>query len=428
MPVRDERWLQMRHRCWYVVREIPKALRSHFGGKRRLIQSLKTDNLTLAQARRHRVLAEWQKQFDAARAPKSHNDMVSAALMWREHAAAQVIEEDASVAQWDIETSAADIADPEQRSTFLAIATGQHTPVEPFVEPWLAEQDVSPTSKEAHRRSLKELLEWCEHERVPPTVEGFNRRTAGAYVSHLLGRGLDRSRTVATRLWSLSSFWSWLESKGYADSNIWRGHNTGGGRSARTKQPERPFTAAELRQLFNGSPGQPLADLMRLGLLSGARLEELVLLRVRDIDVTEHTMALVTNPKTPSSRRVVPVHSSAWSTIQARAEGKGTDDFLFHELPDKDGGRRGNSMSQAFTRFRRKAGVNDAAEGQRRGLVNFHSFRRTFVTLAEQAGQPESTIRAVVGHKRAGMTFGIYSGGPSLEQRRMCVERVRLPT
>ena len=92
MPVRDERWLQMRHRCWYVVREIPKALRSQFGGKRRLIQSLKTDNLTLAQARRHRVLAEWQKQFDAARAPKAHNDMVSAALMWREHAAAQVIE------------------------------------------------------------------------------------------------------------------------------------------------------------------------------------------------------------------------------------------------------------------------------------------------------------------------------------------------
>ena len=120
--------------------------------------------------------------------------------------------------------------------------------------------------------------------------------------------------------------------------------------------------------------------------------------------------------------------TSAWSTIQARAEGKGTDDFLFHELPDKDGGRRGNSMSQAFTRFRRKAGVNDAAEGQRRGLVNFHSFRRTFVTLAEQAGQPESTIRAVVGHKRAGMTFGIYSGGPSLEQRRACVEAVPLPT
>jgi hypothetical protein len=32
-----------------------------------------------------------------------------------------------------------------------------------------------------------------------------------------------------------------------------------------------------------------------------------------------------------------------------------------------------------------------------------------------------------VGHKRAGMSMGLYSAGPSLEQLRVCVEAVTLP-
>lgn len=43
--------------------------------------------------------------------------------------------------------------------------------------------------------------------------------------------------------------------------------------------------------------------------------------------------------------------------------------------------------------------MNDKRPGQRRSLVNFHSFRRWFVTEAERAGIPESTILSVVGHE-----------------------------
>jgi len=41
----------------------------------------------------------------------------------------------------------------------------------------------------------------------------------------------------------------------------------------------------------------------------------------------------------------------------------------------------------------------------------------------------EHIIEAVVGHvgARQGMTLGRYSGGPSVEQKRACVEAVRLP-
>src|SRR5690606_24602322 len=69
----------------------------------------------------------------------------------------------------------------------------------------------------------------------------------------------------------------------------------------------------------------------------------------------------------------------------------------------------------------------DEIEGRRRSLVNFHSFRRWFITKAEQADQPESLIASVVGHKRQGMTLGVYSAGPAKEQARRCVEAVQLP-
>jgi len=60
-------------------------------------------------------------------------------------------------------------------------------------------------------------------------------------------------------------------------------------------------------------------------------------------------------------------------------------------------------------------------------VANFHSFRRWFISKAEQAGIDERIISDVVGHKRQSMT-GRYSAGASMEQMRACVEAVKLPT
>jgi integrase len=249
-------------------------------------------------------------------------------------------------------------------------------------------------------------------------------------VSHLLGLGLDRQKTVAKRLWSLSSFWRYLIRKGHADANVWLGHGVNQhGRSSRDRVPERAFAPAEIHKLLDGPAEPVLADLMRLALFSGARIEELALLRAADINVTDRTMALHADPKSAASRRIVPVHAEVWPIVAARIEGKAADAFILDELgaAPRAGRQRSMAISKRFGRYRTEVGVDDRREGQRRALTNFHSFRRTFVTLAEQAGQPESIIRSVVGHKRDGVTLGLYSGGPSLAQRRACVESVKLP-
>ena len=116
---------------------------------------------------------------------------------------------------------------------------------------------------------------------------------------------------------------------------------------------------------------------------------------------------------------------------RAGREGKHGADDLFPEypVPKRSTSQRERSFraSNEFTEYRRSVGVEEVVPGCRRSLVNFHSFRRYFITKAEQADQMEHIIAVVVGHKRTGMTLGRYSGGPLLEQARRCVEAVRLP-
>lgn len=480
----DVRWLEQRRRLWYAVKDIPLPLRPYFINekgqqRKRLIKSLGTDSLEVARQRRHAALALFEAEFARVRMAHGAEAAVKNAATWHDrivHAAMQQsaiprdrivpvalehreaivrlekgdvssvhmsehapvapdstpAEAALSVARWVIDDEADRIrAEHGQAAadTFAEIATAQATPLEPLIERWLGEEDVEERSKNDHRRAATELLAWVRATDRRETVEQFNRRIAGDYVSRLLSLGLDRKKTVGKRLWSLSALWRYLIRKGYTETNVWLGHNVGNGRSSRDKHPERPFTADELRRLLDGPAEPPLRDMMRMALYSGARIEELALLRVADINAAERTMHIQADPKTPASRRTVPIHSEVWPIVEARVKGKPTDAFLLHELGSapKPGRQRSMPISKRFGRYRAEVGVEDRRDGQRRSLVNFHSFRRTFVTLAEQAGQPESTIRAVVGHKRQGMTFGVYSGGPSLEQRRACVESVRLP-
>jgi integrase len=117
--------------------------------------------------------------------------------------------------------------------------------------------------------------------------------------------------------------------------------------------------------------------------------------------------------------------------VARRTKGKSGADDLFPEypVPKRSSSQRERSFraSNEFTEYRRSVGVEEVVPGRRRSLVNFHSFRRYFITKAEQADQMEHIIAVVVGHKRTGMTLGRYSGGPLLEQARRCVEAVKLP-
>jgi integrase len=225
---------------------------------------------------------------------------------------------------------------------------------------------------------------------------------------------------------SLSAYWKWLKSRDYVEENVWRGLSLPKEKPKRDEQ-ERPFTDDEVKRLLAGEPHMPeLGPIMRIGALTGARIDAIVSLRVKDC---EGGVFRFKPQKREAAERLVPIHSALASVVEALTRGKAPADDLFPGIPEPpSGSQRERSMPavKAFGRYRKTVGVDDTRPGKRRSLVNFHSFRRTFITKAEQAGIPESTIAVVVGHKRPGMTFGTYSGGPTMEQLQACVEAVKL--
>ena len=52
----------------------------------------------------------------------------------------------------------------------------------------------------------------------------------------------------------------------------------------------------------------------------------------------------------------------------------------------------------------------------------FHSIRKTAATVFEQAGVPEGITADIIGHEKQTMTYGLYSGGTSVEQRKQAVD------
>ena len=99
----------------------------------------------------------------------------------------------------------------------------------------------------------------------------------------------------------------------------------------------------------------------------------------------------------------------------------------FRELRDERD--PGDTFGKRFRRYRMKVGLDDRRDDKRRSFVSFHSARRWFTTQARHAGHPKDTNAEIVGHRpdTKDMTFGVYTKGASEEQRRACVESVRLP-
>lgn len=432
--VSDTRWLKQKGRTWYCIREVPRELRGKVLSKsgkptKRLLRSLDTDSLTLAQAKRHRVLAEFESVFEAARRPARAATLIESAMEWRQHLFRQSHPEDQIIAQADIEQSAADIADPEQRSTFLAVASGAETPLLHHLDSWLheggARGPVSPRTQLQYRADLAELERWMQRSGLPPTIEAISKPVAGRYVTEMLAAGADR-KTTARKVSAVSSYWRWLVKRTSIEANPWAGQSVAKASARTVEKPKRPFSDAEVTKLLSGPADQELADAMRMAALSGMRIEELYQLRVADC---ADGVFRINRAKTSAGLRDVPIHPALRPIVARRTKGKAANARLFPEPGEVKAGReRSMTISKRFGIYRKRLGVDDRIDGRRQSRVDLHSMRRWFITKAEQAGIAESVIQSVVGHVRHGMTLGLYSGGPSMKQRKQCVEVVRLPT
>lgn len=306
---------------------------------------------------------------------------------------------------------------------FIGQTTGAVVPVATELDRYLTQEGLKASYASRTKKAVGMLGGWLEKNGHGDNLHGVTGRVADRFADFAAaGRATS---TLNSYISALSAYWTWMGRRQVAEGNPW------GGQSRRvvdrgTNAEKRPFTDDEVRDLLTGPATRTLHDMMRLAALTGMRQAEIGNLTVGDVSADGFT---IRESKTAAGRRVVPIHSQLASLVARRSRGKQPDAFLIEELTSSPSrpGRRGHKVGEWFTAYRRNLKLDARRDGRRQSDIDFHSFRRWFVTKAEQAGQPESLIRAVVGHKRDGVTLGTYSGGPSIEQRRAVVEAVRLP-
>jgi integrase len=245
---------------------------------------------------------------------------------------------------------------------------------------------------------------------------------ASSFVQRLVKSGLATA-TVNRHLTAISKAFKWGQNHGKLGDDI-RSPWSGLWRTAPRDEEGDPidneweaYEDAELRALFKGLHlvdrpkrfGECLPWIMAIGLYSGMRLSEVCSLTAGDVRREHGVLVMdVRRSKTRAGKRLVPVHPALVKLglpAVVKAIGKG---LLFPKAS-------GNYTARRFTQFRRSQGCT-------RDGLSFHSLRKNFVTAAEDAGVPDTTIAAMVGHKgRRGFTLSKYAPKPRL---RMLAEAV----
>lgn len=435
---------------WWVKVKVPKGA----GGPRQVARSLRTPDLAEANRRAPLVVAEIRAEIEALRrhpdgTRKDHPGDPSAeqrktAEWWAKRRVPDPLRPgfyripEGLGLEWDAEIDRT-LGDPigegprneplyaperaAAASVLFGLTTGEVVPVAYEVDRYIRQEGLKPSYASRTRSAVRRLSAWLLDHRIGDNIHAVTGRRADEFAD-AVAPGITTA-TLNSLLSALSAYWRWMKQRRLVSENPWQGQQ----RKVVSRQgnaEKRPFTDAEVKALLSGPASLTLHDMMRLAALSGLRLSEIGNLRAGDV---VGGVFKVRAGKTAAAIRDVPVHPDLAALVRRRMRDKSPDAFLIEELtaPPSRPGRRGGKIGERFTAYRRRLELDARPAGRRQADADFHSFRRYFITKAEQAGQPEPSIRSVVGHQREGITLGRYSGGPSKAQLQRVVRSVRLP-
>ncbi|MEP2989215.1 MAG: tyrosine-type recombinase/integrase [Parasphingorhabdus sp.] len=433
-----------------VTLAVPRKLQD-IVGKTKMKRSLFTDSPASAERIKHGVIQELKDEMsrEVQKSTKGPPTVVQEALDWRESVVEAEGGQGENVKSFLITERARELEKSDgyvAAREFSDIATGRVTPVDQMLETYLSESELKERSKDTARYSVRIYCEWCDENEVPQTIEAATRRTVGKFVSDRLLANMQR-KTAQKYISFLSSYWKWMEAKGYTEEIPWSRQLQGVGKakpksnlllsSGEPNSGKRAYTDEEVRKILyatvTNKTDRRSIDLCWLAALSGMRLDEICRLTVADC--SDGWFSVNSKPgegKSDAASRRVPIHSQLTDILERRSKNKVPDDYLIEDLPLPANGReRSMPASKAYTRFRRRLGVDEVFPGQRHSNVDFHSWRRWFIQHARDAQNSLYVISDLVGHDTSslpgGLTMNTYGGTSSEEDMWNCVESVQFP-
>ena len=212
-------------------------------------------------------------------------------------------------------------------------------------------------------------------------------------------------QTIQNYISALAQIWDLARNR-YHDApqdNPWRGHAL---EAKSSKVSYEVFAPGELAKIYSLLDDEMKA-VTAIGAYSGMRLNEICTLRESSIKNIEGVLCFeITEGKTKSAARVVPVHSKIIPLVKSLLKTTHSGFLFYHaSITDRADGKRSTWHTQQFTRAKRKALGEPAAERK-----VFHSLRHAFVQQLDRAQVPEDRIALLVGHERGSTeSFKTYS-------------------
>jgi integrase len=418
-------YIQKRRRRWYAVLEVPRDLRPRMG-KVRFVKSLETDSPTIAQRRIGPIVAAWLSELDRARAGGGEPAAGDAAYFRRALRAATSEEHRGKILR-NIEEAADDIGAvhvanvgqlPSSDSTaqrFYAEATGALVPTLEHLDEWIATRRKSPKTQAMARSDVQRFAAKL------PMLQEVQRPAVRRWATSLMHDDNLAPTTVQRILSAVRGYWRYLQAIGvvgedqepFAKLDVAR-HAKDRGASERRQAFEPADVVRLLREAVEREDSR-LADLIHLAMFTGARIEELCALKVADVNGDSFR---VVASKTAAGVRVVPIHAELAATM-ARLVESSRDGYVMSGLPKDKYGVRSNAIGKRFGKLRSAVGFGPQ--------FVFHSIRKTVVTILENEGVSENIVADLVGHEKPRITYGLYSGGTTLEVKRAALARLVYP-
>lgn len=416
-----------RHNTYFAELYVPKDVR-HIIGKVKFFKSTKTGDRKIAEDRAAAMVLNWKAEIAAAR-NNADDKIIHSALGL--NTALKDPNKSASLREFVkelIEVEANKLRDQNTHELivdmFQNVALGKEKPLNTLIQSWREYQT---------KRQLKEKTLDQQERDITYIVETFP--TASLLTPKLIEHwtktiSAEENKTASSInriIKSGSSFFFFLQFIGEIPKSTtnpfkvpeeFKISKKPNSKAINKQESWLPFSPDDVVKLYNCAiqkADQPLADLIMIGAHTGARIEEICSIKRTDVDLKSHAIT-ISDSKSEAGKRIVPIHPFIKGLI-AKLVKSSSDEYLLEKLPKNKYGDRSNSIGKRFGRLKKKEGFSDQHV--------FHSIRKTFTTMLENAGINENIAADIVGHEKPNITYGLYSGGTTLDVKRKAIVKVK---
>ena len=408
-----------RYNTYFAVLFVPKDIQ-YIIGKAKFSKSTGTDNKKLAETIAQVHVMGWKAEIESARS-KSDDPLIQSAKDIRKllkssptHLVRDVIDEEVAklhAVQKDIHAE-----------VFEQIATGKNQYLEDVAKDWKEHEKERGLSDKNIDQMFSDIGLLTNQF---PTAPLITIKSVDLWIRHIAKKGELSASSVNRIIGSGKNFYKYLQlikevpSSGpnpFIVPTEFKISNKPNSKSVNKTQSWLPFTPKEIVELYKISldEHQTLADLILIAMHTGARIEEICSLLCKDVDIKQESITIV-DSKTEAGERTIPIHPFIKDRLEKLIDDS-ADDYLLSGLTKNKYDDRSNAIGKRFGRLKTKHKFSSR--------YVFHSIRKTFTTLLENAGIGENLAADIVGHEKPRITYGLYSGGASLEVMKEAIKKV----